>query len=177
MTARRRPPKERRPTEPKSGDDATAVVLEHLRDQRVFLEQMGGQMRVVSERALDTLTKRESLELAERIEGQMGMLMDAFRVTRGELGETRKELGETRGELGETRKELGETRGELGETRKELGEMRKELGETRTDLGARIDGLEHEVRGVRLDVARQAQGAELRALDQRMTVVERHLGI
>jgi chromosome segregation ATPase len=163
MTARRRPPKERRPTEPKSGDDATAVVLEHLRDQRVFLEQMGGQMRVVSERALDTLTKRESLELAERIEGQMGMLMDAFRVTRGELGETRKELGETRGEL--------------GETRKELGEMRKELGETRTDLGARIDGLEHEVRGVRLDVARQAQGAELRALDQRMTVVERHLGI
>ena len=149
MTARRRPPKERRPTEPKSGDDATAVVLEHLRDQRVFLEQMGGQMRVVSERALDTLTKRESLELAERIEGQMGMLMDAFRVTRGELGETRKELGE----------------------------MRKELGETRTDLGARIDGLEHEVRGVRLDVARQAQGAELRALDQRMAVVERHLGI
>ena len=41
----------------------------------------------------------------------------------------------------------------------------------------RFDGVEQELRAVRQDVARQAQGSELKALEQRMTVVERHLGL
>ena len=65
----------------------------------------------------------------------------------------------------------------LRHTRKELGETRKEVGETRKELGGRLDEIEHEVHGLRQDVARQAVGAELRALDERMTAVERHLGM
>jgi hypothetical protein len=118
----------------------------------VVLEQVYGQMKVVLDRLNDTATRGEVMEVMTHVEnlgGRMGLVEDVIRQTRKELGETRKELGETR----------------------------KELGETRNELGGRLDGLEQEIRGVRQDVARQAQGSELRALDQRMAVVERHLGI
>jgi hypothetical protein len=159
MRARRRPPKEPGPTEPKNGDHWADVVLEKLHEHTVLLEKLHGQtivleqgqghLRVVSERALDTLTKRESLEIAARTEGQIAMLMDAFRVTRGELGETRKELGAR------------------------IDGVDKRFD----DVDKRFDDFERELRGVRQDVARQAQGSELKALEQRMTVVERHLGL
>ena len=62
---------------------------------------------------------------------------------------------------------------------------------TRAEFGARLDGVDkrfdgldksigelgQEVRGVRQDMARHAQASELRALNQRVTVVERHLGL
>jgi hypothetical protein len=58
------------------------------------------------------------------------------------------------------------------------------LRATRVEIAARfdgvdkrLDGLDQELRGARQDIARQAHGAELRALEQRMTVVERHLGL
>jgi hypothetical protein len=169
MTARRRPPKEPGPTEPKNGDHWADVVLEKLhgqtvafeqmRGQMVVLEQMRGQLDVVVERLNDTPTRGEFMGVVTHIEnlgGRMGLFEDVLRQTRRELGESRRELGETRKELGETRKELG---GRLD------------------GVDSRLAGLEHEVRGVRQDVMRQAQGSELRALDQRMTVVERHLGL
>jgi hypothetical protein len=108
----------------------------------------------------------------EQVYGQMKVVLDRLNdtATRGEVMEVMTRVENLGGRMG-----LVED--VIRQTRKELGETRKELGETRNELGGRLDGLEQEVRGVRQDVARQAQGSELRALDQRMAVVERHLGI
>jgi|HubBroStandDraft_2_1064218.scaffolds.fasta_scaffold1047816_1 hypothetical protein len=108
----------------------------------------------------------------EQVYGQMKVVLDRLNdtATRGEVMEVMTHVENLGGRMG-----LVED--VIRQTRKELGETRKELGETRNELGGRLDGLEQEVRGVRQDVARQAQGSELRALDQRMAVVERHLGI
>ena len=108
----------------------------------------------------------------EQVYGQMKVVLDRLNdtATRGEVMEVMTHVENLGGRMG-----LVED--VIRQTRKELGETRKELGETRNELGGRLDGLEQEIRGVRQDVARQAQGSELRALDQRMAVVERHLGI
>jgi len=108
----------------------------------------------------------------EQVYGQMKVVLERLNdtATRGEVMEVMTHVENLGGRMG-----LVED--VIRQTRKELGETRKELGETRNELGGRLDGLEQEVRGVRQDVARQAQGSELRALDQRMAVVERHLGI
>jgi hypothetical protein len=182
VTARRRPPRKPGPTEPENGDDGTAVVLEQLRDQRVFLEerlrdqrvfleerlrdqrvfleehlhgqkvfleQMRSQVQVVYERALDTLTKRESLELAARADARVDLLADVFRVTRKEVA-----------------------------ARFDGVDKRFDGVDKRFDgVDKRFDDVEQELRAVRQDVARQGQGLELKALEQRMTVVERHLGL
>jgi tetrahydromethanopterin S-methyltransferase subunit G len=41
----------------------------------------------------------------------------------------------------------------------------------------RVGGVEHELRGLRQEVARNAHGSELRAIEQRLTVLERHAGL
>jgi hypothetical protein len=183
MTARRRPPKKPGPTEPENGDhwadvileklhehtallEKQTVVVEQMRGQMVVLEQMRGQMDVVVERLNDTPTRGEFMGVVTQIEGlggRMGLFEDVLRHTRRELGETRKELG---GRLDGV------------DCRLDGVDSRLDGVDSRLDgVDSRLHGLEHEVRGVRQDVMRQAQGSELRALDQRMTVVERHLGI
>ena len=101
----------------------------------------------------------------EQVYGQMKVVLDRLNDTA------------TRGEVMEVMTHVENLGGRMGLVEDVTRQTRKELGETRNELGGRLDGLEQEVRGVRQDVARQAQGSELRALDQRMAVVERHLGI
>jgi hypothetical protein len=101
----------------------------------------------------------------EQVYGQMKVVLDRLNDTA------------TRGEVMEVMTHVENLGGRMGLVEDVIRQTRKELGETRNELGGRLDGLEQEVRGVRQDVARQAQGSELRALDQRMAVVERHLGI
>ena len=101
----------------------------------------------------------------EQVYGQMKVVLDRLNDTA------------TRGEVMEVMTHVENLGGRMGLVEDVIRQTRKELGETRNELGGRLDGLEQEIRGVRQDVARQAQGSELRALDQRMAVVERHLGI
>jgi hypothetical protein len=54
---------------------------------------------------------------------------------------------------------------------------RAEVAARFDDVDKRFDDVERELRAVRQDVARQAQGSEIKGLEQRITVVERHLGL
>ena len=65
----------------------------------------------------------------------------------------------------------------LRQTRKEVAARFDDVDKRFDGVDKRFDGVEQELRAVRHDVARQAQGSELKALEQRMTVVERHLGL
>jgi hypothetical protein len=145
MTARRRPPREPVSKEPvaKEPPREPDPPEPNERDRyAVALEQLNGQIKVVIERARDTLTRRESEELAARTEARVDMLADVLRLTRAEVA------------------------------------ARFDGVDKRLDgLDKSVDQLGQEVRGVRQDMARQAQVSELRALEQRVTVVERHLGL
>ena len=64
------------------------------------------------------------------------------------------------------------TRGELGDLLKVVTDAIQERP-TRAEL----EVVTEELRGLRRDVAGHAQAAELRALEQRVTVLERHGGV
>jgi hypothetical protein len=54
---------------------------------------------------------------------------------------------------------------------------KREFAALKEDLGSRLDRVEREVRELRQEVARNAHGSELRAIEQRLTALERHAGI
>jgi hypothetical protein len=91
----------------------------------------------------------------EDIRGQMKVVIEALRGTA------------TSGELRDLATRT--------ETRMDL--FSDALRVTRAEVAARFDDVERELRAVRQDVARQAQGSEIKGLEQRITVVERHLGL
>ena len=76
-------------------------------------------------------------------------------------------------------------------SKREFAELKEDLGsrldrvETRLDgvdkrldgIDKRLDGIDREVRGIRQELARNAHGSELRAIEQRLTALERHAGI
>jgi hypothetical protein len=48
---------------------------------------------------------------------------------------------------------------------------------TKREFDERLDAIDRELRALRHEVARNAHGSELRAIEQRLTVLERHAGI
>jgi hypothetical protein len=103
--------------------------------------------------------------LLEQVYGQMKVVLER-------LGDTA-----TRGEVMDVMTHVQNLDGRMGLFEDVLRQTRKEVAARFDDVDKRFDGVEQELRAVRHDVARQAQGSELKALEQRMTVVERHLGL
>jgi hypothetical protein len=137
MTARRRPPKTRGTTEPEDGRLATGVLLEEIRGQlkvviaavqdRPTRGELGDLLKVVTDAIQERPTRAELKVVTEELRGESRLVIDALRLTKGEIE-------------------------------------------------GRLEGIGQELRGLRQDVARHAQVAELRALEQRVTVLERHVG-
>jgi hypothetical protein len=98
----------------------------------------------------------------EDIRGQMKVVIEALRGT-ATSGELRDLATRT-----ETRMDLFSDA---------LRVTRAEVAARFDDVDKRFDDVERELRAVRQDVARQAQGSEIKGLEQRITVVERHLGL
>ena len=98
----------------------------------------------------------------EDIRGQMKVVIEALRGT-ATSGELRHLATRT-----ETRMDLFSDA---------LRVTRAEVAARFDDVDKRFDDVERELRAVRQDVARQAQGSEIKGLEQRITVVERHLGL
>jgi methyl-accepting chemotaxis protein len=148
------------------------VVLEAVRETREEVREMRGQMKVVIEALQD-------------------------RPTRGELAEFRREVaevhGELRADLGDQRRQLNLVtdavrtlhqdvrrlvkRADANDTRADANDRRAEANEARADANeARMDTVIEELRGLRKDFANCAQASDLRLLEQRVTVLERHAG-
>jgi septation ring formation regulator EzrA len=160
MTARRRPPKKPGPTEPENGAHATGVVLEDIR----------GQMKVVIEALRGTATSGELRDLATRTETRMDLFSDALRVTRAEVA----------ARFDDVDKRFDDVDKRFDGVDKRFDDVDKRFDgvDKRFDgVDKRFDDVERELRAVRQDVARQAQGSEIKGLEQRITVVERHLGL
>jgi len=100
--------------------------------------------------------------ILEEIRGQMRVVIEALRGT-ATSGELRDLATRT-----ETRMDLFSDA---------LRVTRAEVAARFDDVDKRFDDVERELRAVRQDVARQAQGSEIKGLEQRITVVERHLGL
>ena len=186
MTARRRPPKEPGPTEPKNGDHWADVVLEKLgeqtREQRVLLEKLNGQTVVLEQMRGQMVVleqMRGQMVVLEQMRGQMDVVVERVNdtATRGEVRDVVTHVENLGGRMGLFEDALRQTRKEVA-ARFDGVDKRFDGVDKRFDgVDKRFAGFEQDLRAVRQDVARQAQGSELKALEQRMTVVERHLGL
>jgi chromosome segregation ATPase len=184
VVPRPRSPKIRRTTEPKVGGEGTGVLLEEMR----------ANFKAVIEMVGDCATKREVDEFRRDLSARTDLLTDALRVTRDEVKlnttrldgidarlegvDTRLQGVDTRLEGVDTRLQGVDTRLQGVDTRLEGVDTRLQGVDTRLEgIQTRLEGVQQELQGVRRDVARQAERAELLALEQRMTAVERHLGL
>jgi chromosome segregation ATPase len=129
-----------------------SVILEEMRGNFVVLEEMRGNFNVVIEMVRDCATRREVAELRENLSARMDLFTDALRVTRDEVKQNTTRLDGVDGRLDSVDRRLD-------------------------GIDKHLDEVRLEIRGVRHDVAQHVERAEMRALEQRMTVVERHLGL
>ena len=103
-----------RPLQDRLGDDATASLVEMLRQLE---EEQEERREVQKEHLFQLLEERFLRHVAEsdhRTRKELGK----------EISDVRKELGN---EISDVRKEISEVRKELSEVRKEISEVRKEI--------------------------------------------------
>jgi hypothetical protein len=62
-------------------------------------------------------------------------------------------------------------------TKREFDERLDNVDKRLDTIDGRVDAIDRELRALRHEVARNAHGSVLRAIEQRLTVLERHAGI
>ena len=123
-----------RPLQDRLGDDASASLVEMLRQLE---EEQEERREVQKEHLFQILEERFLRHVAE-----------AEHRTRKELG---KEIADVRKELG---KEISDVRKELG---KEISDVRKEIADVRKELGKEISDVRKEISDVRKEITTQTR--------------------
>ncbi|MDE0445598.1 MAG: hypothetical protein OXH96_02920 [Spirochaetaceae bacterium] len=132
-----------RPLQDRLGDDATASLVEMLRQLEDEQEerrevQKEHLFQLLEERFLrhvaesDHRTREELGQEIADLRKEFGQEIDDLRKElRQEIADVRKELGQ---EIAGVRQELGDVRKEISEVRKEISEVRKEISEVRKEI-------------------------------------------
>ena len=136
-----------RPLQDRLGDDATASLVEMLRQLEDEQEERREVQKLHLFQLLEERFLRHVAESDHRTRKELGKEISDVRKELGkEISDVRKELGneisDVRKELGkeisDVRKELGneisDVRKEISEVRKEISEVRKEISEVRKEI-------------------------------------------
>ena len=134
-----------RPLQDRLGDDASASLVEMLRQLEDEQEE---RREVQKEHLFQLLEERFLRHVAEsdhRTRKELGKEISDVRKELGkEISDVRKELGN---EISDVRKELGN---EISDVRKELG---KEISDVRKELGKEISEVRKEISEVRKEIS------------------------
>ena len=121
-----------RPLQDRLGDDATASLVEMLRQLEDEQEERREVQKLHLFQLLEERFLRHVAESDHRTRKELGKEISDVRKELGkEISDVRKELGK---EISEVRKEISEVRKEISGVRKEISEVRKEISEVRKEI-------------------------------------------